>query len=297
MTQVLTSLSDALAETVATGGSSVVRVEARDRVPASGIVWPEGVIVTAHHVVERDENIMVGLPDGEEVTATLAGRDPTTDLAVLRAEAGGLPEPTWADTDGLRVGHLVLALGRPGQNVRATMGIVGALGEGWRTPAGGSLDRYLQTDTVMYPGFSGGPLVDAAGRVLGLNTSAILRGVSLTVPTLTVRRIVETILAHGRVQRGYLGVGAQPTPLPEKLAQELSQETGLLLVSVEPGSPAERGGMFLGDTIVSLAGQPVRRLDDLLAGLGGEQIGKQVPIRIVRGGQLQEITVTLVEHS
>ena len=298
MTSVLTSLSDALAETVATGSSNVVRVEARDRVPASGIVWPgQGVFVTAHHVVERDENIMVGLPDGETVTATLAGRDPATDLAVLRAEAGGLPEPAWTDPDDLRVGHLVLALGRPGQNVRATMGIVGALGNTWRTPAGGSLDRYLQTDTVMYPGFSGGPLVDAAGRVLGLNTSAILRGVSLTVPTPTVRRIVETILAHGRVQRGYLGVGAQPTPLPEKLSQDLGQETGLLLVSVEPGSPAERGGMFLGDTIVALASQPVRRLDDLLAGLGGEQIGKQVPIRIVRGGQLQEMTVTLVEHS
>ena len=298
MTQVLTSVSDALAETVAAGGSSVVRVEARDRVPASGIVWPgQGIIVTAHHVVERDENIKVGLPDGGTVKATLAGRDPTTDLAVLRTEGGGLPEPTWADPDDLRVGHLVLALGRPGQNVRATMGIVGALGKAWRTPAGGSLDRYLQTDTVMYPSFSGGPLIDAAGRVLGLNTSAILRGLSLTVPTPTIRRIVETILAHGRVRRGYLGVGAQPTPLPEKLAQELGQETGLLLVSVEPGSPAESGGMFLGDTIVSLAGQPVRRLDDLLAGLGGEQIGKQAPIRIVRGSQLQEITVTLVEHS
>ena len=112
MTQVLTSMSEALAETVAAGGASVVRVEARDRVPASGIVWPgQGVFVTAHHVVERDENITVGLPNGEAVTATLAGRDPTTDLAVLRAEVGGLPEPTWADPDGLRVGHLVLALG------------------------------------------------------------------------------------------------------------------------------------------------------------------------------------------
>lgn len=298
MTQVLTSLSDALAETVAAGGSSVVRVEARDRVPASGIVWPgQGIIVTAHHVVERDDNIKVGLPSGEEVTATLAGRDPTTDLAVLRTDSSSLPQPDWAAPDDLRVGHLVLALGRPGRNVRATMGIVGALGQAWRTPAGGSLDRYLQTDTVMYPGFSGGPLVDAAGRVLGLNTSGILRGLSLTVPTPTVRRIVETILAHGRVRRGYLGVGAQPTPLPEKLAQELGQETGLLLVSVEPESPAEKGGLFLGDTIVALGGQTVRRLDDLLAGLGGERIGQQVAIRIVRGGQPQELTVTLVEHS
>ena len=298
MTTVLTSYSDALAETVAAAGAGVIRVEARDRLPSSGIIWSsQGVVVTAHHVVERDENITVGLPSGGTVPATLVGRDPSTDLAVLRTEAADLAEPLWAGPEDLRVGHLVLALGRPGQNVRATMGIVGALGKAWRTPAGGSLDRYLQTDLVMYPGFSGGPLVNAEGRFLGLNTSSLLRGVSLTVPVPTLRRVVEAILSHGRVRRGYLGIGAQPTRLPEALAQQLGQETGLLLVSVETNSAAERGGLFLGDTIVALGGQPVRRLDDLLSGLGGEQIGKETPIRILRGGQLQELKVTPAEQT
>ena len=298
MTTILKNLSDALAETVAAAGPGVVRVEARDRLPSSGIIWSsQGIVVTAHHVVERDENISLGLPSGGTVPATLVGRDPSTDLAVLRTEAADLAEPQWAGPDDLLVGHLVLALGRPGQNVRATMGIVGALGEAWRTPAGGSLDRYLQTDLVMYPGFSGGPLVNVEGRFLGLNTSSLLRGVSLTVPIPTVRRVVEAILSHGRIRRGYLGVGAQPTRLPEKLARQLGQETGLLLVSVEPDSAADKGGLFLGDTIVALGGQPVQRLDDLLSTLGGEQIGKETPVRIVRGGQLQELKLVPAEHS
>jgi len=297
MSEILQNLSNDLAETVATAGPAVVRVEARDRLPASGIAWSaDGVVVTAHHVVERDDNINIGLSDGRTIPAALVGRDPTTDLAVLRAETSGLSAPAWDGGDDLQVGHLVLALGRPGNNVRATMGIVGALGKSWRTPSGGTLDRYLQTDLVMYPGFSGGPLVGADGRVLGLNTSALLRGVSLTVPSSTIRRVVEALLAHGRISRSYLGVGSQPTRLPEGLVDQLGQETGLLLVSVEPGSPAEEGKLYLGDTIVALDGQPVRHLDDLLSNLGGERIGNTVPVRIVRGGQVQEVDVTLREH-
>ena len=297
MPELLQNLSNDLAETVATAGPAVVRVEARDRLPASGIAWSaDGVVVTAHHVVERDDSISIGLSGGETIPAVLVGRDPTTDLAVLRAETSGLTAPAWDSGDDLRVGHLVLALGRPGNNVRATMGIVGALGKSWRTPNGGTLDRYLQTDLVMYPGFSGGPLVGADGRFLGLNTSALLRGVSLAVPSSTLRRVVEALLAHGRISRSYLGVGAQPTRLPEGLVKQLGQETGLLLVSVEPGSPAEDGKLYLGDTIVTLDGQPVRQLDDLLSNLGGERIGTIVSVRIVRGGQVQEIDVTLREH-
>jgi len=298
MAEVLSNLSQDLAATVEAAGPGVVRVEARRRLPASGIVWsPDGVIVTAHHVVEYNENIGVGLPDGQTVAATLVGRDPTTDVAVLRVRATGLTPRTWATPNGLRVGHLVLALGRPGRTVQATLGIVSALShEAWRTPAGGQVDRYLQTDVVMYPGFSGGPLVDVAGQVLGLNTSALLRGVSLTVPTPTVRRVVETLLAHGRMRRGYLGVGAQPARLPETLARQLGQETGLLVVSVTPDSPAERGGLFLGDTIVALDDQPVRGLDELVGLLSGDRIGATVPVRIVRGGQAQELKVVIGER-
>ena len=298
MVEILSKLSDELASTVTEASPGVVRVEARDRLPASGVIWSsDGVIVTSHHVVERDDNISIGLADGRTVEATLVGRDPTTDLAVLRAQATGLTPPSWAESDSLRVGHLVLALGRPGQTVRATMGIVSALGKSWRTHAGGRLDIYLQTDIVMYPGFSGGPLVDTAGKFLGLNTSALGRDISITVSAPDIRRVVETLLSHGRIRRGYLGVGSQPVRLPSALAQQLGQETGLLLVSVAPGSPAEQHGLLLGDTIVALDGQPVRHIDDLLALLSGEGIGKTVLVSIIRGGEVRELTITIGEHS
>jgi S1-C subfamily serine protease len=297
MSEVLSGLSSALAGAVEAAGPSVVRVEGRERVPATGIVWSaDGVILTAHHVLEQDQSIQVGLADGRSVRASLAGRDPTTDLAVLRAEASGLPVPAWASADSLHVGHLVLALGRPGHSVMATLGVLSALGGSWRTPAGGQLDRYMQTDVVMYPGFSGGPLVDSSGQFVGLNTSALLRGTSMTVPASNLRQVTETLLAHGRVRRGYLGVGAQPVRLPPAFAQQAGQETGLLLVSVEEASPAERGGLLLGDTIVGLDGQPTRHLDDLLGLLGSDRAGKALTVRIVRGGQMQDVQVTVGEQ-
>jgi S1-C subfamily serine protease len=298
MTEILSNLSAALADVADRGGQGVVRVEARRRLPASGIIWSaDGLVVTAHHVVRRDDNISVGLPDGRAVSATLVGRDPTTDLAVLRAEATDLTPVAWVAPDELRVGHIVLALGRPGRTIQATLGIVSALGDEWRTPAGGKLDRYLQTDVVMYPGFSGGPLVDAAGQVLGLNTSALLRGVSLTVPAPTVRRVVEALQAHGRMRRGFLGVGAQAVRLPEAVARQVGQETGLLLVSVNPGGPAEKAGLLLGDTIVSLDDHPVRHMDDLLALLSAERVGVTTSVRFVRGGQVQEQSVVIGERT
>jgi S1-C subfamily serine protease len=293
---VLSDLSQAIATTVETVGASVVRVEARPRFPASGIVWSsDGVIVTAHHVIEEEDNIQIGLGDGRTLGAKLVGRDPTTDLAVLRAQATGLDTRTWADS--IKVGHLVLALGRPGKTVMATLGIVSAYSEAWRTPAGGKLDRYLQTDVVMYPGFSGGPLVDASGQLIGLNTSALLRGISLTIPATTIKSVVETLLAKGRISRGYLGVGAQPVRLPAALAKQLNQETGLLIVSVEPGGPAEKANLMLGDVIVALGNDPVRHLDDLLAALSGDRVGTTVPVRIVRGGQTMELKATVGERN
>jgi S1-C subfamily serine protease len=265
--------------------------------PASGIVWStDGLIVTAHHVIEQDENIGIGLPDGGHATAALVGRDPSTDLALLRVEARGLTPATWVDAGDLRVGHLALALGRPDEGIMATLGIVSALGNAWRTPAGGQLDTYLQSDVVMYPGFSGGPLASAAGEVMGVNSSALARGVSLAIPAATVRRVVGTLLTHGRVRRGHLGISAQAVRLPAGLAQQLGQETGLLLGSVEPNSPAERGGLFMGDTIVALGDQPVRHLDDLLALLGGERVGAPTPVRIIRSGRVLEARVVIGEQ-
>jgi S1-C subfamily serine protease len=298
MSEILSNLSDALAAAVETAGKSVVRVEGRRRLAASGIVWSsDGVVVTAHHVVEQDSDIAIGLPDGSSAKARLVGRDPTTDIAVLRLQASNLTPASWAETSELRVGHLVLALGRPGEKMMATFGIVSALSKDWRTPAGGKLDYYLQTDVVMYPGFSGGPLVDVSGRILGLNSSALLRGISVTVPAISLRQTVEVLLAHGRVRRGYLGVGAQTVRLPAALAAQLNQETGLLLGSVEAGSPAEQAGLFMGDTIVTLDGQPVRHLDDLLALLSGDRAGKTASVRIVRGGQAMEVSVVIGEHA
>jgi S1-C subfamily serine protease len=290
-------LSEALATAVETVGPAVVRVEARPRLPASGIVWSsDGIIVTAHHAVQRDDQIAVGLSDSRSASAKLVGRDPTTDLAVLRASTNQLSAASWAPAEDLKVGHLALALGRPGETVQATLGIVSALGKSWRTPAGGEIDRYLQTDLVMYPGFSGGPLVDASARVVGMSTSALLRGASLAVPWVTVRRIVEALLAHGRVRRGYLGVGIQPVRLPAGLAEEVGQDTGLLLVQVRAGGPGDQAGLLLGDTIVALDGRPVPHHDALLALLDGSRVGARVPLRIVRAGQVQEVTVTVGER-
>jgi S1-C subfamily serine protease len=298
MTTVLTQLSDTLAGAVEAAAAGIVRVEGRRRLAASGIVWSPDIIVTAHHVLRRDENITIGLPDGQKVSASVAGRDPTTDLAVLRIESNPLKPAPLANLgeQPLKVGHLVLALGRPGKSVQVTIGVVSALGEGWRTPAGGQIDQYLQTDVVMYPGFSGGPLVNTNGELVGLNTSGLLRGVSLALPVVTVARVVDTLLAHGRVRRGYLGVSTQPVRLPETLKEELNQETGLLLTGVEADGPAGTGGLLLGDTIVALDGSPVRYHDDLLALLAAGRAGTEVVVRIIRSGQVQELKVSVGER-
>ncbi len=297
MTNVFAELSDALANTVATAGAGVVRVEGRQRIPATGIVWSaDGLIVTAHHVVSRDDNIQIGLPDGRTVSAALVGRDPSTDTAVLRAEATGLTPLAESNKQELGVGNLVLALGRPGKTVQATLGIVSALGDSWRTRMGGQIDRYLQTDVVMYPGFSGGPLVDAHGRLAGMNTSALLGGVSLAIPTATLARVADALVSDGRMKRGYLGVSTQRVKLPNDLREQLGQKSGLLIVSAEPDSPASAAGLTLGDTIVTLDGEKVRDHDDLLALLSGDRVGTAVPVGILRGGQVQQMQITIGER-
>lgn len=295
MSDLLKSFSTEMAGLVEGASSSIVRVEGRSRLPASGIIYAAaGVIVTAHHIVERDDDLRVGLPGGETVAATLVGRDPGADLAVLRVEHTDLTAATWIDAGDLRVGNLVLAVGRPGASLQATLGVVSALGRAWRTGAGSEIDHYLQTDVGMHPGFSGGPLVAMDGRFAGLNSSALVRGASITIPAATIRRVVETLLAHGRMLRGYLGVGLQPVRLDAALQTALGgQQTGLMLMSVEADSPAAQGGLLQGDVLVTLDSVAVRQLDDLQTLLSGERVGKTVTAQLVRAGALVEQRVTI----
>jgi len=297
MSDFLTNFSNELAATVATAGQSVVRVEGRRRLPASGFVWSaDGIIVTAHHVVERDDNLKIGLPNGETVSATLVGRDPSTDLAVLKVTVSGLTAIAHDSFEALRVGHLVVALGRPGKDVNVALGMVSALGDAWQSAPGGKVDRYLQTDVTMFPGFSGGPLIGMDGKVLGFNTSA-MRDVSLTIPVPTIARVVESLLKHGKVRQGYLGIGTQPVKLPAAQREEFKQETGLLIASVEADSPAAKGGLFLGDTLINLNGKPTRHVDELSALLGGDTVGTTAAFTVLRGGQVLPVTVEIGERN
>ena len=297
MAGILSNLSDALAAVVAQASPSVVRVDARQRMGASGIVWSaDGVIVTSHHVIERDENIKIGLHGGDSVNASLVGSDPTTDIAVLRVTGKSLTPASWVGAETTKVGHIVLALGKPGDTVRAAMGIVSAMGDSWTTSAGGRIDKYLQTEVVMYPGFSGGPLVDADAKVLGLNSSSLARGVSVTIPTSTVKRVVETLLSGGKIQRGYLGIGTQPVRLNPELVKQTNQEVGLLIVNVAGGSPAEKGGLLLGDIIISLGGRPSRSIDDMITTISSAPVGQPLSIGMIRAGKMSEIKVPVGEH-
>ena len=294
----LTALSEAMAEAVQKAGAATVLVNARRRFPASGIAYAPDMILTADHVVERDDDITVMLPDGSEVKASVAGRDPGSDLAVLRLEraVASAAEPAPQDP---RVGQLTLSLGRPTpEGIQASLGIVSAIGGPVRTGRGGLLDRYLRTDATPYPGFSGGPLVDTAGRVIGVNTSGLARGASLAIPVGLAWATAETLAKHGRVRRGYLGVRSQPVSIPASQQKALGrdQTSGLLLVGVEENSPSEAGGLMVGDIIVAIAGQLVTDADQLLASLVGDLVGKPTPVQVLRGGQAMSIQVTIGER-
>jgi S1-C subfamily serine protease len=290
----LQELSDALAAAVEQASNFTVRVNARRRMPASGIAWTDGVILTADHVIERDEDISVTLANGTNLPATIAGRDPGSDLAVLRVQGGPGAAPR---AEGAKVGHLVLALGRPGDTgLTAAMGVISAIGGPWQSGRGSTVEGYIRADVTMYPGFSGGPLVDTAGRVIGINSSGISRTGGITIPAAAAESVVQALLAHGKMKRGFLGLTSQAVPLSSSLQEAAGQETGLLVARVAAGTPAEQGGVLIGDIIIGLGGSLVRDTDELQRLLSPDRVGKATPLRIIRGGEIREISVTVGER-
>ena len=292
-TNVLSALSNQMADAVARVSASLVLVNGRPRQPASGILFAPELVLTADHVLEREEELTVIGADGRELPALFAGRDPATDLAVLRVAALD-SAPAAVSSEQARVGQIVLAVGRPSTHgPMASIGIVSAVGGPLRTARGGVLERFIQTDATPYPGFSGGPLIDAQGAVLGLLTTGLIGGVPLAIPALAAWQIAQTIGSQGYIKRGFLGISSQPVELPEAQRAGRAQERGLLIVRVEPASPAEQGGLLLGDVLVSLAGQVIVDTDDLQALLTGEHVGKPVPVEVIRGGAVQTLQVTI----
>lgn len=295
---ILVELSDALADAAETAGRATVLVNARRRIPASGVLFKTDLILTADHAVEKEEDITVILDDKAEVPAKVAGRDAGTDLAVLRLEraAGAAAE---AAKSPARLGQIALALARPSrEGIEASLGTVSAIGGPVRTGRGGMLEKYIRTDSIPYPGFSGGPLVAADGTILGINTSGLSNGAALTIPADIAWKTGETLAARGKITRGYLGIRSQAVEIPTASQDALGrrQAAGLLVVSVERDSPASQGGLMVGDILVAVGGGPVLLHDELFARLNGDLAGKATPIEILRGGQPRTLSIVVGER-
>jgi S1-C subfamily serine protease len=291
----LLSLSNDLAAAVAHAGRALVAVNGRRRLPSTGVHWRSGVVVTAHHTVRVDDEITVTDSDGRTIPATLVGREPRFDVAVLKLQdAGDLTVADLADSAAGKVGQLVLALG---SGPRASLGIISALA-GQSRAEHGEADRLLCSDLVLYPGFSGGPLVDTEGRVLGINTSGLSREIPLAIPAATVTRLTDELLQKGYIARGYLGFGLQPVRLPDTLMRALGLpgSAGLVVVSLEPAGPAERAGLMIGDVLIELDGKPVMETDDVMRLLGAQHVGSTLRASVVRAGVRTDMALTVGER-
>jgi S1-C subfamily serine protease len=285
----IAALSDQLADAVASAGAALVAVHARPRLPSTGVQWKDGVVVTTEGTIKQEEDITVTLPDGKRIPATLAGRDRGTDLAVLRIPAGSLAVAELGDPATLRPGNLVLALARLDDGgARAAFGAVSATGGKWRSWKGGEIDSWLQSDLTIYPGFGGGPLVDPAGLIHGVNSGALSRPLATTIPVATVNRVVTQLLERGYVARGWIGAAMQPV--------QLDKRSGLLIVSIEPDAPAAKAGLLLGDVLVAIDGESLASFEQLLDVLGGDAVGKRVHLDVVRGGQQRSVDVVIGER-
>lgn len=302
MSSTLESLSDDLAAATERAARHVVAIHARRRIPASGVLWRAGLVVATDHTVQKDEDIRVSLPDGRDARARVVGRDPGTDLCVLALADGAGLEPAVLARQALRVGQLALALGRPGEAVTASLGVVSAVGPEWRTWRGGRVDQFVRLDLAVRDGFSGGPLVNAAGQVAGICTSGLARGAAVVVPAATVDRVVDRLASGGRSRPGFLGVGTQPVRLPENVRERLAPvggkvpRAGLMIVAVEPGGPADKAGLLMGDVVVALGDEAIEDPRDVMAALGPDTVGKELRATLVRAGAPMTLAVTVGEH-
>ena len=300
MENIWTKLSNELAEASAEAGKSVVGVHGT-RHPSSGIVFGKDAIIAASHAVRRDDDITVVTAPGQKLSARVSGRDPSTDLVVLRLhEPINAPVPRWASTQNLGVGELVLALARTRRgHIVASSGILsGLINSPMRTWRGGEIDQFIRPDLNLYSGFSGGPLVNSQGEFLGLNTAGLHRS-GITVPSTTVQRIAAELLAKGGIQRPYLGLAMQAASLPESLRTRLNltASAGLLVMHVEPGSPAEKAGILLGDVLIKLADEPVDDTYSVQQLLRAHKPGDAIEAGLIRGGAMIVVSVRLEAHA
>lgn len=284
---------------------SVTRRRGRRRQDGSGsgfVFAPDGFVLTNSHVVQGARDIALAFSDGRRYSAVLIGDDPETDLAVLRVEADDLSSATLGDSHTLRPGQLAIAIGNPyGFQHSVTAGVISALGRSLRSRAGRLMEDVIQTDAALNPGNSGGPLVNARGEVIGVNTAMILpaQGIAFAVASNTARLIAAQLIRDGRIRRSAVGVVGQNIELPDRLIDhhELEGEGGVLVVDIMPGSPADRGGVQKGDVLVGLAGERVAGIDDLLRLLTESRIGDITPIAVLRGNALLYLTVVPEEKT
>jgi S1-C subfamily serine protease len=292
-THLLRTLSDQMADAVERINTALVVVNGRQRQPASGIVYGENLVLTAAHVLERDREITIQTHDGRKLPATLVGRDPGSDLALLRVPNLNLAAAT-ASTELARVGQLIIALGRDDEDgPMASVGIVSSVGGPLRTERGIVLEKFIQTDAISYPGFSGGPLIDTQGAVKGILTTGLINGAVLAIPMTIASVLADTLLKQGTIKRGYLGIASQLIDIPTGQRAGRSQEHGLLLVRVDDDSPAQHGGLLLGDILITLDGHAIKDAEDLQLLLTGERVDKTIPVEVIRGNALQTVQVKI----